>query len=137
MTDNPGTPERGKPEPQAGVFATTWLVDALVLHLNPPAAAASLGIFYLVFAVFVSFMLVSALPKRALAAVLLVATPRFLIAGFAELGGPGALAGRCSAGRSRASTAPSPRKCRHRAPGRSAARFHPSWRWSKRLQISG
>jgi uncharacterized protein len=66
-------------------FATTWLVDALVLYLNPPGAAAALGIFYVVFAVFLSFMLASALLKRALAAVLTVAAPRFLIAGVAEL----------------------------------------------------
>jgi hypothetical protein len=42
-------------------FATTWLVDALVFYLDPPGAAASPGIFYIVFAVFVLFMLVSAL----------------------------------------------------------------------------
>jgi uncharacterized protein len=68
-------------------FATTWLVDALVLYLNPPGAAAALGIFYVVFAVFVAFMLVGSLLKRALAAVLAVATPRFLIAGVGELTG--------------------------------------------------
>ena len=37
-------------------FATTWLVDSLVLYLGPPGAAAALGIFYVVFAVFVAFM---------------------------------------------------------------------------------
>jgi uncharacterized protein len=68
-------------------FATTWLVDALVLYLDPPGAAAALGIFYVVFAVFISFMLTSALRKRALAAVLVVAAPRFLIAGLAEITG--------------------------------------------------
>jgi uncharacterized protein len=68
-------------------FATTWLVDALVLYLDPPGAAAALGIFYVVFAVFISFMLASALLKRALAAVLVVAAPRFLIAGLAEITG--------------------------------------------------
>jgi succinate-acetate transporter protein len=72
-------------------FATTWLVDALVLYLDPPGAAAALGIFYVVFSVFVSFMLASALLKRALAAVLVVAAPRFLIAGIAELTGNQAL----------------------------------------------
>jgi hypothetical protein len=40
-----------------------------------------------VFAIFVALMLVSALLKRALAAVLLVASPRFLIAGIAEITG--------------------------------------------------
>ena len=50
-------------------FATTWLVDALVLYLNPPGAAAALGIFYVVFAVFVAFTLVASLLKRALAGV--------------------------------------------------------------------
>jgi succinate-acetate transporter protein len=42
-------------------FATTWLVDALVLFVNPPGAAAALGIFYIVFAVFISFMLTSSI----------------------------------------------------------------------------
>jgi succinate-acetate transporter protein len=40
-----------------------------------------------VFAVFISFMLAGALLKRALAAVLAVAAPRFLVAGLAELSG--------------------------------------------------
>jgi uncharacterized protein len=66
-------------------FATTWLVDTLVFYLDPPGAAAAVGIFYIVFAVFIAFMLSSALLKRALAAVLAVAAPRFLIAGVAEL----------------------------------------------------
>jgi uncharacterized protein len=68
-------------------FATTWLVDALVFYADPPGAAAALGIFYVVFAVFVSLMLASALLKRALAAVLAVAAPRFLISGVAEITG--------------------------------------------------
>ena len=68
-------------------FATTWLVDALVLYANPPGAAAAIGIFYVVFAVFISFMLASALLKRALAAVLVVAAPRFLVAGLGEITG--------------------------------------------------
>ena len=68
-------------------FATTWLVDTLILYLNPPGAAAALGMFYIVFAVFVSLVLASALAKRALAAVVAVAFPRFLIAGIAELTG--------------------------------------------------
>jgi succinate-acetate transporter protein len=72
-------------------FATTWLVDALVLYLWPSGAAAALGIFYVVFAVFISFMLAGALLKRALAAVLAVTAPRFLIAGLAELTGNQAL----------------------------------------------
>jgi succinate-acetate transporter protein len=72
-------------------FATTWLVDALVLYIYPPGAAAALGIFYIVFAAFVALMLASALLKRALAAVLAVAVPRFLIAGIAELTGNHAL----------------------------------------------
>jgi hypothetical protein len=72
-------------------FATTWLVDTLILYQDPPGASAALGIFYVVFAVFVAFMLASALLKRALAAVLVVAAPRFLIAGVAELTGNQAL----------------------------------------------
>jgi succinate-acetate transporter protein len=72
-------------------FATTWLVDALVFFFDPPGASAALGVFYVVFAVFIAFMLASALLKRALAAVLLVAAPRFLISGVAELTGNQAL----------------------------------------------
>ena len=71
-------------------FATTWLIDALVFYVNPAGAAPALGIFFIVLAVFAAFMLASAFPKRALAAVLVVAVPRFLIAGIAEVtGGPG------------------------------------------------
>ena len=72
-------------------FATTWLVDALIFYVDPPGASAALGIFFIVFAVFAAFMLASALPKRALAAVLVVAVPRFLVAGVAELTGSQAL----------------------------------------------
>jgi uncharacterized protein len=68
-------------------FATTWLIDALIFYADPPGAAAAIGIFFIVFSVFAAFMLASALPKRALAAVLVVAVPRFLIAGIAELTG--------------------------------------------------
>jgi cell division protein FtsW (lipid II flippase) len=46
-----------------------------------------IGTFFVVFAVFAAFMLASALPKRALAAVLAVAVPRFLVAGIAEITG--------------------------------------------------
>jgi succinate-acetate transporter protein len=79
-------------------FATTWLVDALIFYVNPVGAADALGIFFVVFAVFAAFMPASALPKRALAAVLAVAVPRFLIAGIADLAGNQTLAGRCRAG---------------------------------------
>jgi uncharacterized protein len=72
-------------------FATTWLVDTLILFVHPSGAAAALGIFYVTFAVFISFMLASALLKRALAAVLVVAAPRFLVAGVADLSGSQAL----------------------------------------------
>jgi uncharacterized protein len=72
-------------------FATTWLVDTLILFVHPPGAAAALGIFYIVFAVFIFFVLASALLKRALAAVLVAAGPRFLVAGVAELTGNQAL----------------------------------------------
>jgi succinate-acetate transporter protein len=68
-------------------FATTWLIDALIFYLHPPGGAAALGMFYVVFGVFISFMLASALAKRALAAVLVVAAPRFLIAGVGDITG--------------------------------------------------
>jgi uncharacterized protein len=73
-------------------FATTWLIDALIFYFDPPGAAAALGVFYVVFAVFISFMLASALLKRAIVAVLAVAAPRFLISGVAELTGGQVLA---------------------------------------------
>jgi uncharacterized protein len=73
-------------------FATTLLVDALLFYANPPGATGALGIFFVVFGVFAAFMLASALPKRALAAVLVVAVPRFLIAGIADIVGSQALA---------------------------------------------
>jgi hypothetical protein len=73
-------------------FATTWLIDALVFYVHPPGGAAALGIFYVVFAVFILLMLVSALLKRAVVAVLAVAAPRFLISGVAELTGSQLLA---------------------------------------------
>jgi uncharacterized protein len=68
-------------------FATTWLVDALVFYLHPAGDHEALGIFLIVFAVFAGVMLAAALPKRALAAVLAVAVPRFLVGGLAEVTG--------------------------------------------------
>jgi uncharacterized protein len=73
-------------------FATTWLIDALIFYVHPPGADAALGVFYIVFAVFISFMLASALLKRAIFAVLAVAAPRFLISGVAQLTGSHVLA---------------------------------------------
>jgi hypothetical protein len=61
-----------------------------LLH-QPAGRRRRTGIFFVVFAVFTAFMLASALPKRALAAVLAVAVPRFLIAGVADLAGSQAL----------------------------------------------
>jgi succinate-acetate transporter protein len=72
-------------------FATTWLADALIFFVDPPGATAALGIFFIVFAVFAAFMLASALPKRALAAVLVAAVPRFLVSGVAAITGSHAL----------------------------------------------
>jgi succinate-acetate transporter protein len=72
-------------------FATTWLADALIFYVYPPGATAALGMFFIVFAVFAAFMLASALLKRALAAVLMVAVPRFLISGVALITGNHAL----------------------------------------------
>ena len=73
-------------------LATTWLVEALVFYLHPPSAAEALGIFFIAFAVFAALMLISALPKRALAAVIVVVAPRFLVAGVAEITGSRAVA---------------------------------------------
>ena len=68
-------------------FATTWLVDALIFYFEPPGFADAIGIFFLLFGIFASFMLSTALLKRALALVLVVAVPRFLVSGIAELTG--------------------------------------------------
>jgi hypothetical protein len=68
-------------------FATTWLADALVYGLHPSGTAEALGIFYIVSAVFVALMLAGALPKRALAAVLAAAVPRFLVSGITDITG--------------------------------------------------
>jgi uncharacterized protein len=68
-------------------FATTWMVDALVFWLHPADADDALGTFLIVFAVFAAIMLLAAFPKRALAAVLVVAVPRFLVSGIADVTG--------------------------------------------------
>jgi uncharacterized protein len=68
-------------------FATTWMVDALVFWLRPANADDALGTFLIVFAVFAAIMLLAAFPKRALAAVLIVAVPRFLVSGIADVTG--------------------------------------------------
>jgi hypothetical protein len=73
-------------------FATTWLVDALMFYFEPQGFADTLGIFFLLFGIFAAFMLTTALLKRALAAVLVVAVPRFLVSGIAELTGVHAVA---------------------------------------------
>jgi uncharacterized protein len=72
-------------------FATTWLVDALVFWLRPPGDKEALGIFLIVFAVFAAIMLSAALPKRALAAVLVAAVPRFFFSGLADVTGSQAI----------------------------------------------
>jgi hypothetical protein len=96
MTDSLRRPEPGKPEPQAGVGGLAVVEpakvepdaqDALIFFVNPTGAAAALGVFYVVFAVFISLMLTSAFLKRAIVAVLAVAAPRFLISGVAEISG--------------------------------------------------
>ena len=66
-------------------FATTWLVDALIFYAEPPGYADAIGVFFLLFGIFATFMLTTALLKRALAVVLVVAVPRFLVSGIAEL----------------------------------------------------
>ena len=73
-------------------FATTWLVEAIVFYLHPSGAHAALGIFLIMFAAFAAVILASALAKRALAAVLAVAVPRFLVGGIAEITGNQAVA---------------------------------------------
>jgi succinate-acetate transporter protein len=68
-------------------FATSWLVDALIFYQEPVDSAKAFGIFLVVFSIFAAFMLAVALPKRALAAVIAVAVPRYLVSGIAELTG--------------------------------------------------
>jgi succinate-acetate transporter protein len=55
--------------------------------IQPRGYADTLGIFFLLFGVFAPFMLTTSLLKRALAVVVAVAVPRFLISGVAELTG--------------------------------------------------
>jgi hypothetical protein len=46
-------------------LATTWLTDTLVLYIEPPGFADAIGIFFLLFGIFASFTLATALLKRA------------------------------------------------------------------------
>ena len=89
-------------------FATTWLSDAIVFYLHPLGASQELGIFFIVFAACALLMLASALPKRTLATVMVVAVPRFLVDG-----------GRWDYRQSPGRKIPAARKSPHRPPRRS------------------
>ena len=67
-----------------GTFSGSWLVDALVFTLQPKDSNQALAVFFFLFTGFVILMAYAARPKAALAAVLIVAIPRFFFAGLAE-----------------------------------------------------
>ncbi|MEW1859079.1 GPR1/FUN34/YaaH family transporter [Streptomyces sp. NPDC088194] len=68
-------------------FAANWLVETLLYFVHPPQAQKVLGIFLVTFSVFVLLVMLTALSKRALAAVLVVAVPRFSVSGVADITG--------------------------------------------------
>ncbi|MEW1862624.1 GPR1/FUN34/YaaH family transporter [Streptomyces sp. NPDC088194] len=68
-------------------FAASWLIEAGIFFFHPAQTREVLGIFLITFAVFVLLILLTAAAKRALAAVLLVAAPRFLVSGIAGVTG--------------------------------------------------
>lgn len=68
-------------------FAGTWLVNSLTLYLAPAGTGRAVALFFFTFAGFAALMAWIALPKLALAAVLVVAVPRFVLSGLADLTG--------------------------------------------------
>ncbi|MFD8478010.1 acetate uptake transporter family protein [Kitasatospora sp. NPDC059673] len=68
-------------------FAGAWLSFGLVTATDAPGGARVLGVLNLTFTVFAALMASVARPKKALWAVLLVATPRYLVAGLAGVTG--------------------------------------------------
>ncbi|MGW7368378.1 acetate uptake transporter family protein [Streptomyces sp. NPDC054841] len=70
-----------------GSFAGTWLANGLVLAFDPPGGSRVLGVLNLVFAVFAALMVAVTGPKRALRLVLVVALPRYAVAGAYGLSG--------------------------------------------------
>ncbi|MFJ8439333.1 GPR1/FUN34/YaaH family transporter [Kitasatospora griseola] len=70
-----------------GVFAGAWLSFGLVTAADAPGARHVMGVLNLTFTVFAALMASVARPKKALWAVLLVATPRYLVAGVAGVTG--------------------------------------------------
>ncbi|KDN82268.1 GPR1/FUN34/YaaH family transporter [Kitasatospora cheerisanensis] len=68
-------------------FAGAWLSFGLVTATDAPGGAKVLGVLNLTFTVFAALMASVARPKKALWLVLLVATPRYLVAGLAGVTG--------------------------------------------------
>ncbi|MEW2163390.1 hypothetical protein AB0912_10370 [Streptomyces sp. NPDC007084] len=70
-------------------FAGTWLANALVTASDAAGGSRVLGVLNLVFTVFAALMASVAAPKRALWLVLVIAVPRYLVAGLAGVTGVG------------------------------------------------
>jgi uncharacterized protein len=68
-------------------FAGTWLADALFYLFGTPGSSSAYAVFSFTFCVFVAMLAVAARPKAALFAVLVVASPRFLVSGLAAATG--------------------------------------------------
>ncbi|WP_405797192.1 GPR1/FUN34/YaaH family transporter [Streptomyces sp. NBC_01506] len=68
-----------------GCFAASWLVEAGIFFVQPASGKEVLGIFLIAFSIFIFLILLTATAKRALAAVLVVAAPRFFVSGLASV----------------------------------------------------
>ncbi|MET8698093.1 GPR1/FUN34/YaaH family transporter [Kitasatospora sp. NPDC004723] len=62
-------------------FAGAWLSNGLVMAANAPGGAQVLGVMNLVFTVFAALMASVARPKRVLWVLLMIAVPRYFVAG--------------------------------------------------------
>lgn len=72
-------------------FGASWLVESGTYFFHPAHMQVVLGIFLITFSVFVFLILMTAAAKRAVAAVLLVAAPRFFVSGLAGVTGSSAI----------------------------------------------
>lgn len=70
-----------------GGFAGAWLANGLVTAADAPGGARVLGVMNLVFTVFAALMASVARPKRVLWVLLMIAVPRYLVAGLYGVSG--------------------------------------------------
>ncbi|MFJ7908655.1 hypothetical protein [Kitasatospora sp. NPDC096204] len=70
-----------------GGFAGAWLANGLVTASDAPGGARVLGVMNLVFTVFAALMASVARPKRVLWVLLMIAVPRYLVAGLYGVSG--------------------------------------------------